>query len=181
MEEMLILVSEDDCETGFAEKMFVHRNGLLHRAFSIFIFDDDDRILLQQRAKNKYHSHGLWTNSCCGHPRRGEDSDAAAHRRLREEMGMVSDLRRVSTLLYRERVSDQLIEHEYDHIYAGLSRADPIANPDEAAAWQWVGMADLSAWMAAEPASFTIWFRRIFETAGPGGIMQWKAQISQYP
>lgn len=180
MEEILILVSSDDRETGAAEKMHIHRQGLLHRAFSIFIFDDGGRLLLQQRAQNKYHSHGLWTNSCCGHPRQGEHTDAAARRRLQEEMGIASNLRKVSTLLYREAVSDELIEHEYDHIYAGLSHTDPIANPDEAASWKWVGISDLSAWIATDPEHFTIWFRRIFETVGSDGIMNWNKEISQY-
>ncbi|ALI03182.1 isopentenyl-diphosphate Delta-isomerase [Pseudomonas sp. FW306-02-F02-AA] len=174
MEEKLILVDPDDREIGSAPKLHVHQQGLLHRAFSIFIFDGNGRVLLQQRALGKYHSQGLWTNACCGHPRQGERTRAAAKRRLREEMGLTCKLTPVSTLLYHERVSNQLIEHEYDHVFAGISRTPPIANPEEAHSWQWQKLSDIPGRIAATPEAFSIWFRRIFEQVGPAGVRSWK-------
>ncbi|AZD03482.1 MULTISPECIES: isopentenyl-diphosphate Delta-isomerase [Pseudomonas] len=174
MEETLILVNANDDETGTAHKLPIHKQGLLHRAFSIFIFDDHDRLLLQQRAFGKYHSQGLWTNTCCGHPRHGEQTLAAARRRLREEMGLSCELLEVATLLYREQVSNQLIEHEYDHVFAGISHVDPQANPVEAHAWQWLDLAEIPERIGTAPDSFTVWFRRLFETPGLAGIRDWQ-------
>ncbi|KPA87531.1 isopentenyl-diphosphate Delta-isomerase [Pseudomonas sp. RHF3.3-3] len=164
MEETLILVDEDDCETGSAQKLFIHQQGLRHRAFSIFIFDEHGRLLMQQRAMGKYHSQGLWSNTCCGHPRQGEQTRAAAQRRLFEEMGLSCPLREVASLLYREQVSNQLIEHEFDHLFVGLSDIPPLANPDEAMAWNWLPLAEIPGHIAAAPQQYTIWLRRIFET-----------------
>jgi isopentenyl-diphosphate delta-isomerase len=174
MEELLILVDQHDRKKGFAPKLQAHQQGLLHRAFSIFIFDQAGRLLLQQRAFGKYHSQGLWTNTCCGHPKPGERTMAAAKRRLQEEMGMTCPLRKVSTLLYREQVSNQLIEHEFDHIFVGISHCDPVANSEEAHAWQWLQLSQISKRIDAAPERFTIWFRRIFQTTGPAGISAWK-------
>ncbi|MGR6735820.1 isopentenyl-diphosphate Delta-isomerase [Pseudomonas chlororaphis] len=176
MEETLILVNKDDCQTGFAEKLHIHQQGLLHRAFSIFIFDRQGRLLLQQRALGKYHSQGLWTNTCCGHPRRGETTEAAARRRLFEEMGLECELRLVSQLLYHEQVSNQLIEHEYDHVFAGICQQDPVANPEEALAWQWLSLAQVSQRLSQAPQTFSIWFRRIFERHGIIGLRAWQEQ-----
>jgi isopentenyl-diphosphate delta-isomerase len=174
MEELLVLVDQHDRKKGCAPKLQAHQQGLLHRAFSIFIFDQAGRLLLQQRAFGKYHSQGLWTNTCCGHPRPGERTMAAAKRRLQEEMGMTCPLRKVSTLLYREQVSNQLIEHEFDHIFVGISHCDPVANPEEAHAWQWLQLSQISKRIDAAPERFTIWFRRIFQTTGSAGISAWK-------
>ncbi|WP_433736264.1 isopentenyl-diphosphate Delta-isomerase [Pseudomonas putida] len=173
MEELLILVDTHDRKRGYAPKLLVHQQGLLHRAFSIFIFDKDGRLLLQQRALGKYHSQGLWTNTCCGHPRPGERTMAAAKRRLQEEMGISCPLRKVATLLYREQVSNQLIEHEYDHVFAGLCHTDPVANPEEAHSWQWLALSQITARIAAAPDTFSIWFRRIFETRSPADLKAW--------
>ncbi|EJM61790.1 isopentenyl-diphosphate delta-isomerase, type 1 [Pseudomonas sp. GM50] len=173
MEELLILVDQHDRKKGFAPKLQAHQQGLLHRAFSIFIFDQAGRLLLQQRAFGKYHSQGLWTNTCCGHPRPGERTMAAAKRRLQEEMGMTCPLRKVSTLLYREQVSNQLIEYEFDHLFVGISHCDPVANPEEAHAWQWLQLSQISERIDAAPERFTIWFRRILQTTGPAGISAW--------
>ncbi|CAI8937152.1 Isopentenyl-diphosphate Delta-isomerase [Pseudomonas sp. IT-P2] len=174
MEELLILVNRRDRKKGCAPKLQAHQFGLLHRAFSIFIFDNTGRVLLQQRAFGKYHSQGLWTNTCCGHPRLGERTLSAAKRRLQEEMGITCSLRKVSTLLYREEVSNQLIEHEFDHVFVGVSDCDPIANPEEAHAWQWLKLSQLPARIAAAPETFTVWFRRIVETTGVARISTWK-------
>ncbi|WP_191487946.1 isopentenyl-diphosphate Delta-isomerase [Pseudomonas sp. FEN] len=163
MEETLILVDEHDNETGSAQKLSVHQQGLRHRAFSIFIFDAHGRLLLQQRALGKYHSQGLWTNTCCGHPRLGEQTHAAAQRRLFEEMGLTCPLKQVATLLYREQVSNELIEYEFDHLFVGSSDLPPVANPDEALAWEWLLLSDIPGCIAAEPEKYTIWFRKIFD------------------
>lgn len=174
MEELLVLVDRRDRKKGYAPKLQAHQQGLLHRAFSIFIFDPAGRLLLQQRAFGKYHSQGLWTNTCCGHPRPGERTMAAAKRRLQEEMSMTCSLRKVSTLLYREQVSNQLIEHEFDHVFVGISDCDPVANPEEAHAWQWLTISQICEHVAAAPERFTFWFRRILRTTGPAGISAWK-------
>ncbi|MDZ5431651.1 isopentenyl-diphosphate Delta-isomerase [Pseudomonas fluorescens] len=173
MEELLILVDKHDRKQGCAPKLQAHQQGLLHRAFSIFIFDQDGRVLLQQRAFGKYHSQGLWTNTCCGHPRPGERTLAAAKRRLQEEMGITCSLRKVASLLYCEQVSNQLIEHEYDHVFVGISGTDPIANPEEAHSWQWISLTQIPASIAAAPDTFSIWFRRIFETTRPADFKAW--------
>ncbi|MGY2234502.1 isopentenyl-diphosphate Delta-isomerase [Pseudomonas gingeri] len=174
MEETLILVDEDDCETGSAHKLFIHQQGLRHRAFSIFIFDGYDRLLLQQRALGKYHSQGLWTNTCCGHPRVGEQTHAAAQRRLFEEMGLACPLKKVASLLYREQVSNDLIEHEFDHLFVGASDTPPAANPDEALAWAWVPLSDIPKCIRAEPQKYTVWFRKIFDIYTLAGLRAWQ-------
>ena len=168
MEEILILVDEDDCETGNAHKLLIHQQGLRHRAFSIFIFDQQGRLLLQQRALDKYHSQSLWTNTCCGHPRLGEQTHAAAQRRLFEEMGLTCPLKKVASLLYREQVSNDLIKHEFDHLFVGTSDTPPIANPDEALDWKWLQLSDIPGCIAAEPEMYTVWFRKIYTLAGLG-------------
>ncbi|RFD28627.1 isopentenyl-diphosphate delta-isomerase [Pseudomonas sp. GL93] len=178
MEENLILVDQNDFPTGFAEKLLVHRQGLLHRAFSIFIFDLQGHLLLQQRALTKYHSQGLWTNTCCGHPRQGEEIGSAARRRLREEMGIECDLAAVTQLLYHEQVSNQLIEHEYDHVFAGIYCQDPVANPDEAHAWQWLSLPEVSRLVNSAPDTFSVWFRRILERHTVTGLRDWQTHAA---
>lgn len=173
MEELLILVSPKDRQTGVAPKMQVHHEGLRHRAFSILLFDAQGRLLMQQRAVSKYHSGGLWTNTCCGHPRAGERTAAAAHRRLNEEMGMSCKLQKVATMLYKEQVSNQLIEHEYDHVFVGISHADPVANPEEAESWEWLSLTQIAERIEQTPNVFTIWFRRMFEQFGTEGVRGW--------
>ncbi|SEN53853.1 isopentenyl-diphosphate delta-isomerase [Pseudomonas sp. ok272] len=180
MADTLILVDPQDREIGSADKLYAHQQGLLHRAFSIFIFDSNARLLLQQRALGKYHSQGLWTNTCCGHPRPGERTRAAANRRLREEMGLRCTLTPVSTLLYHEQVSNQLIEHEYDHVYAGISRTAPIANPEEAHAWRWQNVSGLGPLIAANPDAFSVWFVQIFQHVGPSGLRHWKTLAQRH-
>ncbi|MHC8345119.1 isopentenyl-diphosphate Delta-isomerase [Pseudomonas sp. RT6P73] len=174
MDEFLILVDRQDRKKGIAEKLQAHQQGLLHRAFSIFIFNSEGRLLLQQRAFGKYHSEGLWSNTCCGHPRPGERTAAAAKRRLFEEMGITCQLRKVFTLLYREPVSNQLIEYEYGHIFVGTCDCEPVANTEEANDWQWQTLSELPVRIAAAQETFTIWFRRLLETIGPTGLSAWK-------
>ena len=163
MIETLVLVDEGGNEIGHGEKLKVHQDGQLHRAFSIFIFDLGGRLLLQQRAPGKYHSGGLWTNTCCGHPRPGESTSAAAHRRLHEEMGFDCLLDEITTLVYREPVpsDDNLVEHEFDHVFIGIFNSSPSPNADEASDWKWADIAPLILEMETKPGKFTVWFRKI--------------------
>lgn len=173
MDELLILVSPKDRRTGVAPKTQVHLQGMRHRAFSIFLFNEQGQLLMQQRASGKYHSGGLWTNTCCGHPRPGELTFTAANRRLREEMGVTCKLLKVTTMLYHEQVSHQMFEHEFDHILAGISQADPVPDPAEAKDWEWLPLAEIASRIEKTPDAFTVWFRRMFEQFGVEGIRQW--------
>lgn len=179
MEEMLILVDDEDNSVGPEEKLFVHQQGLLHRAFSIFVFDSKGRMLLQQRDFGKYHSAGLWTNSCCGHPRWGEATDAAARRRLQEEMGFSTPLVEVSSFVYRDEVPGNLIEHEFDHVYAGLFDGEPEVNRNEVADWLWVDTGELVRMVKSDPDRFTVWFNKIVDKFGSAEMEGWMKLISR--
>jgi isopentenyl-diphosphate delta-isomerase len=159
----VILVNTFDRAIGVANKGAAHQLGLLHRAFSVVIYDFAGRMLLQQRAYSKYHSGGLWSNTCCSHPRPGEDTEAAAHRRLVEEMGFDCRLMRVHSFVYRVEVSNGLLEHEYDHVFVGRCNASPRHNPDEVQAWRWIEPGELKREAALQPERFTYWFRRCLE------------------
>ncbi len=161
MNEYVILVDERDREVGTEEKLEAHRLGLLHRAISVFLFHPDGRLLLQQRHPDKYHSGGLWSNTCCSHPHPGEDTTEAASRRLREEMGIDCSLRPAFSFVYRVRFSDTLFEHEYDHVFTGRYAGDPQPDPQEIVSWKWVEPAELNADVAARPERYTHWFRLI--------------------
>ncbi|MBX2971758.1 MAG: isopentenyl-diphosphate Delta-isomerase [Flavobacteriales bacterium] len=157
--EHVILVNEQDDVLGAMEKHEAHRRGVLHRAFSIFLFDAEGRVLLQQRAADKYHSASLWTNTCCSHPRPGEDTAAAATRRLKEEMGMDARLEHRFTFTYRADVGHALTEHELDHVFFGPARGTPTPDPTEVQDWRYVEVEALSAEIAAHPERFTAWLR----------------------
>ena len=157
--EELILVNENDEEVGSGEKLQVHREGKLHRAFSIFVFDSRNRLLLQKRADTKYHSGGLWSNTCCGHPRPGETTETAAHRRLREEMDFDCELRLCSSFIYRAELDGDLTEWEYDHVLVGRYDAAPRPNPAEVGDWRWVTVDELRAGIDERPEHFTYWLR----------------------
>ncbi|MDB4951366.1 MAG: Isopentenyl-diphosphate delta-isomerase [Gemmatimonadetes bacterium] len=169
-EERVVLVDPDDVETGTLEKMMAHREGALHRAFSVFVFDAAGRMLLQRRAAAKYHSGGLWSNTCCSHPRPGEDVAAAAARRLREEMGFACPLRPAFTFVYRADVGGGLTEHEYDHVLVGRFDGEPVPNPDEVEAWRWTDPAQVAREVEETPDAFTFWFRVVFREAQAHGI-----------
>ena len=156
MDELLILVDANDQQTGVANKLKAHQEGLLHRAFSLFVFDSRGWLLLQRRAPEKYHSGGLWTNTCCGHPRDGEPTEDAAHRRLGEEMGFDCALQEVTAFIYEAQVPGGLIEHEFDHVYIGRHDGEPVPNPAEASDWRWIEPHRLLSWMGAEPELFTV-------------------------
>lgn len=161
-EEKVILVNERDEMIGVENKTRAHRLGALHRAFSVFILNADGQLLLQKRAQTKYHSKGLWSNTCCGHPRPGEAVEQASRRRLWEEMGFDSDLRKLFAFIYSANVDEELIEHEYDHILVGWFDGTPQPDPDEVAEWKWADLRSLSGDIEARPESYTYWFRLSF-------------------
>ena len=160
--EEVILVNEQDQQIGIMEKMAAHIVPRLHRAFSIFIFNSKGELLLQQRALSKYHSPGLWTNTCCSHPRNGESLEQATARRLREEMGISCDMHEVFTFIYKAPVGLGLTEHEFDHVWFGQSDDIPAINTDEVASWKYMGLDDIAAGMKAHPEQYTEWFKISF-------------------
>lgn len=161
-EERVVLVDADDVEVGTLEKLRAHLDGALHRAFSVFVFDAEGRMLLQRRAAEKYHSGGLWSNTCCSHPRPGEAVDAAARRRLREEMGFECPLEEAFRFVYRADVGGGLTEHEYDYVFVGRFDGEPVPNPAEVEGWRWMDVDGVRREMERDPAAFTFWFRTAF-------------------
>lgn len=157
--EEVVLVDERDEMVGVAPKLAVHLDGRLHRAFSVFVFDPQGRMLLQRRAAGKYHSGGLWSNTACGHPRPGEATEAAAARRLYEEMGFRCPLEHRTEMLYRAEVGPGLVEHELDHIFVGTYDGDPRPDAAEVAEWRWMDTAALHRDVEAAPERYTPWFR----------------------
>lgn len=161
-EEFVILVDENDREVGTMEKMQAHREAKLHRAFSVFIFNRQKEILLQQRALNKYHSPGLWTNTCCSHPRPGENTLTAAQRRLKEEMGFSCDLKELFSFTYKSEFDNGLTEHEFDHVFIGQFDDSFVVNPHEVAATKWEKPEIIAQKIQTTPEQFTTWFRICF-------------------
>jgi len=157
MIDEVILVDENDRETGTMEKMRAHRKGALHRAVSVFIFNGAGELLLQQRAAGKYHSPGKWSNTCCSHPRPGETELAAARRRLNEEMGMDCELIKWCELLYRAEFDNGLTENEFDHIFLGVTNRLPVINPQEVATYQYMAVEALETAIRQNPERFTHW------------------------
>jgi len=162
-EDQVILVNEKDEEIGVMPKMEAHQKGVLHRAFSVFIFNTQGELMLQQRALDKYHSPGLWTNTCCSHQRRGETSIEAGKRRLNEEMGFTTDLKEITSFIYQAPFDNGLIEHELDHIMTGVYNGVPLINKSEVAAWKWILLEDVHRDVLENPAHYTVWFKIIFE------------------
>lgn len=165
MSDHVVLVDGNDNPVGVAEKMDAHRTGRLHRAISVFVFDSRGHLLLQKRASAKYHSGGLWSNTCCSHPRPLEEVLGAGRRRLREEMGFECDLSKAFSFVYRVEFDNELIEHEYDHVLFGRYDGDPIPCADEAEDWKWVELSALAADLKRNPASYTYWFAACFDRA----------------
>lgn len=163
--ERVILVDENNCEIGTAEKLAVHQNGgMLHRAFSIFVFDETSRLLLQRRAVGKYHFGNLWTNTCCGHPRPGEIVTAAAQRRLHEEFGIETSLQPIGETTYiAEDAASGLTEREYLHILVARFDGEPKPNPEEIGAFRWQAISEIEKELSAKPETFTPWFALILQ------------------
>ena len=157
--ENIILVDENDRETGIGEKIKVHEQGKLHRAFSIFVFNSRGETLLQKRAAGKYHSGGLWTNTCCSHPRAGEKLEEAVHRRLKQEMGFDCDLKEAFSFIYKVRFENGLYEHELDHVFTGRFDGKPSPNPEEAEGWKWISLKELKKCIQKTPGNYTYWLR----------------------
>jgi isopentenyl-diphosphate delta-isomerase len=162
-EERVILVNENDEPVGLMPKMEAHEKALLHRAFSVFVFNDKKELMLQQRALTKYHSPGLWTNTCCSHQREGESNIEAGKRRLREEMGFVTELKETMSFIYKAPFDNGLTEHEFDHILVGNYNDIPLINPEEVAAWKWMSLDAVKADIDKQPELYTAWFKIIFD------------------
>ena len=160
--ELLILVDENDQQWGKLEKELVHQLGLLHRAFSIFIFNSKGELLLQQRADSKYHSGGLWTNTCCSHPRFGEELNDAVNRRLNEEMGMKSKTKFAFSFVYKTNFENGLTEHEFDHVFFGVT--DDLPNPEksEVKNWKYMSLKLLENDLEQNQHHYTAWFKICF-------------------
>jgi isopentenyl-diphosphate Delta-isomerase len=158
----VILVDELDNAIGSMEKMEAHRQAQLHRAFSVFVFNSDGEMLLQRRAANKYHSAGLWTNTCCSHPYPGEDIHAAAQRRLQEEMGFQTKLEKIFDFIYKAELENGLSEYEFDHVFTGTYDGPVQSNPEEVSDHCFKPLFEIERLLHTDPHSFTAWFRIAF-------------------
>lgn len=161
--ENIILVDENDMEIGYGEKQQVHIDGKLHRAFSIYIFNSKNELLLQKRDSSKYHSPSLWTNTCCSHPRVKEDMNHAIHRRLKEEMGFDCELSKVTEFIYKIKFDNELTEHEYLHIYKGDFDGLPIPNTKEVEDYKWMSIEDIKYDIKKNSDNYTYWFKYTME------------------
>jgi len=159
--EQVILVNKKDTAIGIEEKMKVHLKGKLHRAFSVLLFNEKGETLIQKRAGSKYHSGGLWTNTCCSHPRPKENLGQAAKRRLKEEMGIETDLKEIFSFIYKAKLGN-LVEYEFDHVFLGRFQGNPKPDKKEVEDWQWIKPADLGADIKKNPQKYTPWFKIIF-------------------
>lgn len=160
-DEIIINVDENDNEIGFIEKLDAHIKGVLHRAISVFIFNDNKELLLQKRFSGKYHSPGLWTNTCCTHPNKNEDTKDAANRRLKEEMGIYSNLREIFSFIYYVKFDNNLIEHEFDHVFFGKYNGSIKFNPIEVDDYKWISLDKLKTDLKENPEKYTFWFAYI--------------------
>lgn len=162
-EEEVILVNENDEQIGLMPKMEAHEKAVLHRAFSVFVFNNKNQLMLQQRAANKYHSPLLWTNTCCSHQRNGESNIEAGKRRLQEEMGFVCELEEKTSFIYKAPFDNGLTEHELDHIMVGYYNENPIINKEEVESFKFMNVEEVKHDMAVNPQLYTAWFKIIFE------------------
>jgi len=163
MMEFVVLVNEHDQPLGTMEKMEAHKKGVLHRAFSVLLFNTKGEMMLQKRARTKYHSGGLWTNACCSHPLPGESVMAAAHRKLLQEMGIEANLRPGFTFLYQATFDNGLHEHELDHVLFAVFDGEPVLNPNEAEDWKWMSREALTADIDRFPHRYTAWFKILLD------------------
>ena len=162
-EEKVILVDINDEPIGLMNKMEAHEKALLHRAFSVFVLNRNNEIMLQQRASHKYHSPLLWTNTCCSHQRAGETNIQAGKRRLEEEMGFVVPLKELFSFIYKAPFDNGLTEHELDHVMIGYSNEEPKINPEEVESWKWMKIEDVKKDIENRPEIYTVWFKIIFD------------------
>ena len=162
-EEKVILVNSNDEPIGLMPKMEAHEKALLHRAFSVFVINGNNELMLQQRALQKYHSPGLWTNTCCSHQRDGEENIEAGLRRLQEEMGFETPLEYLFNFIYKAPFDNSLTEHELDHVMLGRYEGEPSINLEEVASWKWMDIDMIHADLINNPATYTVWFAIIFD------------------
>ena len=163
MEEKVILVDKNDTQVGLMPKLDAHKKGILHRAFSVFILNNNNEIMLQKRAYNKYHSGGLWTNTCCSHQREGENSIEAGKRRLLEEMGFETELKIITSFIYKVEFENGLTEHELDYLLIGKFLKTPVINKQEVADWKWMKIELIADDIKLNPNNYTSWFKIIFD------------------
>jgi isopentenyl-diphosphate Delta-isomerase len=162
-EKKVILVDENDIQTGVSEKVEAHKKALLHRAVSVFIINTEGEWILQRRAFSKYHSNGLWTNTCCTHPHPGESVFDAARRRLTEEMGITCNVTWLFSFIYKEKLENELFEHELDHVFFGITNKEPVINTSEVEDWESISFSDIHNDVEQNPDNYTYWFREIYE------------------
>jgi isopentenyl-diphosphate Delta-isomerase len=162
-EDSVILVNENDEQIGLMPKLEAHQKAVLHRAFSVFVLNEKNEIMLQQRAHQKYHSPLLWTNTCCSHQREGETNIQAGTRRLYEEMGFETDLKELFHFIYKAPFDNGLTEHELDHVMIGYSNDEPKINTEEVESWKWMSIEDVAKDMKLHPEIYTVWFKIIFD------------------
>ena len=163
MEEEVILVDTNDVPIGTMSKMEAHEKAILHRAFSVFILNKEGQLMLQQRALSKYHSPGLWTNTCCSHQRLGETNIEAGTRRLQEEMGFKTPLKELFSFVYKATFDNGLTEHEFDHVILGYYDSEPIINHEEVTNWKWMNLEEIIKEIKTTPDNYTAWFKIIFD------------------
>ncbi len=161
-EELVVLVNENNKQIGLMPKMEAHQKAVLHRAFSVFVLNDKNELMLQQRAADKYHSPLLWANTCCSHQRENETNIEAGNRRLQEEMGFTTDLKELFSFVYKAPFDNGLTEHELDHVMIGYYNEEPIINPDEVEAWKWMDIDEVRKDIQQNPDIYTAWFKIIF-------------------
>jgi isopentenyl-diphosphate delta-isomerase len=174
--DQVILVNEQDQPLGLMDKLEAHQKGILHRAFSVFLFDKKGRMLLQQRSAEKYHGALLWTNACCSHPHENENIEKAAVRRMQEELGVIATLKKIFCFTYHAAVENELIEHEYDHVFAGEYEGPIFPNPQEVAAYKYREMDQIRSELQTSPQGFTSWFRIAF----PRIELWWKEVYGEF-
>ena len=163
IEENVILVNQNDEQIGLMPKLEAHEKALLHRAFSVFILNSKNEVMLQQRAHQKYHSPLLWTNTCCSHQREGEANIEAGSRRLFEEMGFKTELKELFHFIYKAPFDNGLTEHELDHVMIGYFNESPAVNQDEVEDWKWMKIEDIKEDIEKQPEIYTVWFKIIFD------------------
>ena len=163
IEDKVILVDINDNQVGLMPKLEAHQKGVLHRAFSVFIFNKNGELMLQRRSLGKYHSPGLWTNTCCSHQREGESNIESGKRRLNEEMGFITELTEKTSFIYKTNFDNGLTEHEFDHILVGYFDNSPYINSEEVDTWKWMSMESVQDDINESPENYTAWFKIIFK------------------